>query len=686
VTCVDDSEWEDADAFADDAEEAEDRSADASEPDRGPTDLRGPQPTGLLGDPTPPALLRLSWEDTPRNAASETELAATATTLSVRNDAGAPVIVELSATADAGTSASVTGPLGAFELATDETRTLAIDIAKLGITLEDMEYSGMVLVTAQIFDAGSGERLQQLKTPALYFHPRGAANLAVYDGTILGERFNAGNFRAIEEPGSVPEAFVLDAEEKGVIERIVKWAGEPSGLTPAGEDLDDPALPDDEIDDAFRLVPEIDHTPGIEPEVDDVNGTIPPSAVNDEQTLCVRFQIQTTDSGTHNSRGHPADWWQYADSATAWTTARGVRVTIDGQLYWTNPSTGCVTFRSDYAVHDVTVWTRAKNAYGSYVRIHNGSQSATGSYPGRTMGLTYRDVPFTLYDTTYLYAGSHTARWTAMAALALSQYRFSGGLSGISYHVAESPNSGPVDERCDNRLYANDPGNNRAYIRLGDESCGNPGQDRKFVVAHEYGHGLAYQFANVGGQHMNSVSHAGTSSCGQGGDSYAIDSIEWSSIGAREGFAHFVSAKVWNNRSADGLFEWFNDSWDLERHATGNPKYGYLRNVCCWGSDCDSTLRGAATIIDWLNAYWDFYTNSSCSPSPSTTDMLRFYRNIITQTWMDNSEFFRASETAVDELISDGDVGSCYAGKWDHYACWAGISFQGTTTPSPDAC
>jgi hypothetical protein len=375
-----------------------------------------------------------------------------------------------------------------------------------------------------------------------------------------------------------------------------------------------------------------------------------------------------------------------------------VRVKIGSTTYDTNPSTGCVTFSSGSSVHDTRVYAYATDANDNFARIHDGAQDATGTYPGSTFSHFIDDQAYTPGGTTTIRIGADTARWTAMGVLTAALYRYHDGVSDVEYHIAESSDTDSPD--CDNRTYENQTGDNETYIRLSDDSCGSPGQQRKFVVAHEYGHGLAAQFANVNTTPFYAGHDVTPSDCSftsAGGGAYGMITKEWSAVG-KEGFADFVSAKVWNDYDNDGVYTTSPNVWDLERWNEDNDPRGYLRNMCVPGSSSAdaASLDGAGVRVDWLLAYWDIYYYSGCSPSMTKHDMLRFYKEIITDSGIDActsganegdcDNWFPVSRDAIDTVIGQSQIGTCYDDQWDFYACHNGIDFLGDDPPPSGGC
>jgi len=161
------------------------------------------------------------------------------------------------------------------------------------------------------------------------------------------------------------------------------------------------------------------------------------------------------------------------------------------------------------------------------------------------------------------------------------------------------------------------------------------------------------------------------------GPSYQIDSKEWTSINFREGFAHFIAARVWNEATENGKFRWFGVTYDLEKWDSGNTPGGRTRNVCCTSAmSCASSLAGASTNQDWLLAFWDLYNYTGCSPTLNRERMLMWHRDTIDWWLQDENLFYDMSRGALQGLVSAGVLGSCFDDAWeDTYACHNGIAF-----------
>lgn len=610
----------------------------------------GAEPTGEDGE-VAPALLEYEWVGM-KNADTPRTLSKKMLALKLTNATESTVDVVLELVGDGGTTTSVAAPAGSVTIDSGESVDAGISLDDLGIDIANMPFAGEAHVVASVYDADSGEQLDMLVTESLYFHGQGNAVFA-YPRDVLRDKVGGGDYKNPSRRIDVPE-------EDAVDERVVADGGDDET---GAIILDTPDVTVGEVAGFVR-----------EAGADTIAANVDPKEAS-TYTLCVRYEVTTTDSGFDNSVGITEDWWSWANSSTAIATAYGVRVKVGSTTFDTSPSNGCVTFSSSSSVHDVRVYAFATDSADNYARIHNASPSSTSSYPGSTYSAFVEDVQLVANGTKYLNVGDHTPRWTAMGAMAVSMYRYHDGVSDAAYHVSDQG-----DCADGNANYSNSVANNRSYIRLQEagSDCPNSRQNAKFIVGHEYGHAYGYQFAERNSTPSASSTHNATpSSCGIG-SGYSMTSKEWSSLSAREAFAHFVSAKIWNNKAGDGQFRWFNVSYDLERWNAGNTARGRLRNQCCSGSNCASSLDGAATNNDWMLGFWDMYTNGGCSNAPSKTDMARLWSKLINSSGLAVDNYWPKSQSAAAALVSEGHIGSCFDDLWDEVGCHNGMDFQGS--------
>ena len=361
--------------------------------------------------------------------------------------------------------------------------------------------------------------------------------------------------------------------------------------------------------------------------------------------------------------------------------AFGIRVKVGSTTYDTSPATGCIYFYSSQPVFtaDVRGYAYFEAANGSYVRLHNGPNNSTASYPGSTYSDIVEDVVFDYTRPTFVWFGDTTnpgqRLWTGAGIFMMSLYRYPQGLpSNSEIHVSPNGSCGST-----NLNYFFDHANNEAYIRMEGFNCSGSDLQGKFITAHEYGHALGYLNADVT-QSPASSSHNDTpSDCSfsmSGGNPYGTDTKEWSSLAAAEGWAHFVSARVWNDEASDGHFRNNGVSYDLERWNASNTVRGYLKNECCPGTPgvgCPGSLDGAGTIGDWMRGYWDLHTHS-CDDAPDKQWMVEFYGDLINSAGLQNDNFWPKSADSVASLFPDCE------NAWDDIGCHNGLDQEGGAT------
>lgn len=141
----------------------------------------------------------------------------------------------------------------------------------------------------------------------------------------------------------------------------------------------------------------------------------------------------------------------------------------------------------------------------------------------------------------------------------------------------------------------------------------------KFYAAHEMGHAVMLNAVGHDAASNCSFRSAGPSCTSTG--SHAMTSMEHSSCALVEGFAHFYSAAVWNERSGGNC--WFpywapaNTPVDCER-GSGIFPLRYMEN------QCTSSFVGKGTELDWMRALWDYYEDPNTAGRPSFPDILDF--------------------------------------------------------------
>ncbi len=599
----------------------------------------GLAPVGEEFEAPQAAPARLTWRgfetDDGNGRASDGELA-----LTLHNDSKLPLTVQLSARADAGTLAHARIDLGELRVPAGRSAHVPVRLEGFGLDLAHMRYAGQVHASARLF--GPQGELEPLITPPLYFHPDAAGALARPGFVIYRESALAGALRGGDFAQRTPTL-----TEAGVLTTRVLDAGDPRKVTTAG-----------------------------------LAGA--PNLLHNYRT-CIRWEVQTVDSGLGIANGPNAGGTedQYVSCNAGCTViARGVRVQVAksgvAQVFDADPTTGCFDWtHTSTSGFDLRVYGFATDSGGNQVRIHNGGDSTTG-YPGSTYSILLTNVTPTPNGTDTYEVGNYDRKWTAMAVLGFAFYRYHSGLSDVLVHAAMD------DSECwdSSAHYGSSNASiteGKHYLRIGNCADGTPSTRRKFAITHELGHALAALYygaqANAvdGGEPGVSSGHdVGPSACTIG-SSYSIDSKEWNSIGFREGFAHFVAARVWNDKHPEGAFRWSSTTHDLERwgQGAGSASGGRLENQCCV-SNCGNSRTDAGTIEDWMRFFWDFYNNvsDSCPQQPDGLDMFKLYAQTRLNGGLSASNYYDKMRAAAQDI----GLPACLSGaRFDSYAAHNGI-------------
>lgn len=401
--------------------------------------------------------------------------------------------------------------------------------------------------------------------------------------------------------------------------------------------------------------------------------------------LCVKWEIRTEDSGTPvlfgPNAGDTEDKYSGADSG-AFASALGVRVKISRpgwvKTYDTEPSTGCITWNDDNAYsgeYSVRVYGYQTDANDNFVRIHDGSNDKCWSQAdGRWPTQSYLVEEYTPSGgTDRLDVGDEIARWTTQAMLGYSLFRYHDDVHDKAFHVGfdDSENCGSSAHYGFSNQYITQ---GRHCLQISD--CDDDNDRRwKFIISHEFGHALAALHygdrssavdgsePNVNTKWVGLTDHA---ICDYY-DGYTINSVEWNSLGFREGMAHFISGRVYNDRVLngstgryEGAFNWMGGGLNPKTQDLQRPKNGSMstseslyEDYCCasFGGTC---ISNSGTIGDWHRFFWDFYTNQGflgfCTTMPTKKNMLWLYSRTRLQSGLTKSNYFSKMETAVEQM------------------------------------
>lgn len=368
-----------------------------------------------------------------------------------------------------------------------------------------------------------------------------------------------------------------------------------------------------------------------------------PAMAYGNHQICIRYNVQTIDSGETDYSGRSESYWTDANRSNPnhyYVTARGPRVSVYDPLggaqelyYWGDPATGCFNYTSlsPQPVVRVRVYSRAKDANGNIIRIHDAGDDSSSSRPG---SLFYQQI-----DNVVLYGNSNVTvdvdgrsagrtKWTVMAIAAYTTYQYGFGNINKEISIGFLPNDG------DCWSSSSSWGSSTSYVTEGRHlvrlsTCSTNQHLRKFLASHEIGHALARLYYGRNG--FDSPKDSGyepqPAGCSSSG-SYAMTSTEWDSVSFVEGFAHFISTRVWNAKDAYGTINWFGtpyqaEYYDFNSYSGGAYlKGGEVQNVC------GKAEHGVTTNVDWLRFYWDFYTSTACPAERSKEDMLKLYRQV----------------------------------------------------------
>jgi hypothetical protein len=408
--------------------------------------------------------------------------------------------------------------------------------------------------------------------------------------------------------------------------------------------------------------------------------------------VCVRADIQTTDSGS-TANGITEDKWIGADASDEYlVTGRGFRVRVRQGAWVANfdsdPETGCFSFvRNSASGFDVRVYGFATDGAGNRVRIHDGQTDTSSGYPGATYSALWTGQTLSATGPNYyILDGRASDRWTAMAAGAYALYRYHDGNSGktlsIGFDEGDCNDSGSIHGNAESYIESDDA----HLVRIG--RCASTSSDarEKMIVTHELGHAMLRLYYGYDGDDQprsqtyqppidGSISVAGPP---QGSDcwnvaSYDMNSLERNSQAFKEAFADFYSAKVWNLKESRGTYTYRGTAYDLEMwdNVGGTNTWGGFTSN--W---CGSGANGVTTKGDMLRFLWDFYTLAGCAAQPNRLDMFKVYRavreNDRTGAYdLSTTNYDLALEYAIENSVPS--LSGCEQGGFDAYAAWNGV-------------
>ena len=397
--------------------------------------------------------------------------------------------------------------------------------------------------------------------------------------------------------------------------------------------------------------------------------------------VCVRFQIQTTDSAEATDSPREDHYLGANNGITV--TARGVRINIykngasvTGGDVNTNPSSGCYSFvHGSNGTFSIRVYGRASDAAGNMVRIHD-SPLSFSSYPGQTYSIWVPNFTPTPNATTYVDVGGYTSRWTMMAVAAFSLYRYHDGISNKNIHIGEANSA----NECSNSSWFGQSNDfltaGRAYIKINSGGACSDDRAQKFLIAHEIGHTVMRLYAKLKeGPWTSGFNYAGGVAACTNVSSYDMNSVEWGSVGFKEGTADLYSAAVFNYEEPTGRYIRFGQEIDLEFN---NPAAagGRLVNNCNVSSN---NGQGLGIRSDWLRFWWDWVNDLSCNPKPSRLHVMQVFKRTLENHYgvgdgaatpfaYTDSTAYGATRYAAELLLPN-----CKETEYRFHACWNGV-------------
>ncbi len=394
--------------------------------------------------------------------------------------------------------------------------------------------------------------------------------------------------------------------------------------------------------------------------------------------ICVEAQVQNNDSGLVGPTGISEDYW--LTSTTQSYPARGVYLTIfsGGVLIaanYTNSNSGCLSFSGNAnMVADIVVSSMSRIGT-NFMRAHDGASVTNVQSPGSVYTTTFTSTSMLENDTRTVTIPT-SANWNAFVTGAYSIWKVA-SVSNKSINMGFDNLGSSSWYGASTSWIANDT----HHIRINNAN----GRRRKFEVAHEIGHALSrLNYGVNGGESPYSSTYAydggaaGSTGCSNI-NGYGTSSAEFDSVGFKEGFANFYSARVFNDRDDDAGYTMFNVPYSMERFqsaALGNPQGGHIRNVCF---PSGAPPHGVSSNEDWMRFYWDVYTmpGSTCgTPAMPFSRILDIYADTRTlgvsavDTWhaamtgaiYDMAGLTSCEKEAAFEYIDWNAVGGTYHG------------------------
>ncbi|MDX1664512.1 MAG: GEVED domain-containing protein [Candidatus Promineifilaceae bacterium] len=390
----------------------------------------------------------------------------------------------------------------------------------------------------------------------------------------------------------------------------------------------------------YRSRDPILHEPPLIPEPRELEGLPPPPhtlgpLTHETYYICPEWYTAPADNNFGEDYGLNDDGWR----------ARGARVRVwqsgtklfDG---WLNRY-GCTVVYGGGS-SGLLIWFTGESRFesgGGYISLRYISNNSTQLLP------TSASIEDPQHNAVY-----RPELWyrdpVGMLGYAI-QERFSGGVSGVWFYLRKDGCGGDPDKgSCSTFLNGDDI----LYI--------SPGQwRRKFIVGHEYGHKILSFAANY------------KNDCTFLGGGHGMNSLEYGSCAAMEGWAHFVAADIWNEGHAGSdnpgaVFPY----WDGANTVYDVEGGGADQRRCYDLFYSDWLCDGYGVELDWLRQWWDFHTNDLPTDPGFKPSHAWFYELVDDVSW--ENGYFEISK-AIEGQLSGGMLW-----RWRSYGCWNGIQYD----------
>jgi hypothetical protein len=441
----------------------------------------------------------------------------------------------------------------------------------------DMRFSGKITLALDVWETGHhaeddgphrcGLRRHRpsppretvnLALPALYFHWQGR-QLVVYREDVLRERFGAGNFRneALDAPDPFP-AIRDDLARSGLggIEPVLAYIHTANSF---------PVPPDDILPPGSKKF-----CFGLDGAAFDDSGEVPGFTA----------APPTEDFGREG---------EFIPATRGWVAMGQLGAPLfTGFL----DAGGCTPFVIANSTNEISVaffplYRRESNGIRGFVSDLNLGPQWPDSMP---YFLFFFSPGNALMSEVMLDEEEYVN--TIYVAAANAMERASGGLSDVLYEFRLRESG---DNNGTNTFYAAE-GHPQVRIKY------SVAAREKFVIAHEYGHAL--HIATLGPPlTMNDLDYSVAPS---EAEQHTLDSKEWQLTAAFEGFAHFVSAVVWNESAPD------EDA--VFRSGGGTFELDAFDRVFETNFDADQ-FPHQGVELDWAQFFWNYHTDAFVADS-----------------------------------------------------------------------